>query len=107
MGTHAQARAHTYAHFAVQVINLLRAREIDEHAAAGHTQGIPAHNEEALEKAGVSQGPPSIPPVPPMPYPTRPGPTTLSTFLTRLALSTSPTHRITPSLSRPRPSWRR
>ena len=56
MGTHAQARAHTYAHFAVQVINLLRAREIDEHAAAGHTQGIPAHNEEALEKAGVSQG---------------------------------------------------
>ena len=37
------------------MINQLRAREIDEHAAAGHTQGIPAHNEEALTKAGLAR----------------------------------------------------
>ena len=37
------------------VINLLRAREVDDHAAAGRTQNIGAHNEKVLRAVGYEE----------------------------------------------------
>ena len=37
------------------MINLLRAREVDEHAAAGRTQNIGAHNEKVLSAVGYEE----------------------------------------------------